>query len=260
MAGRHSLGTCVQTRKMTRLAWQWMMSRATKYKDLQKAIGYRFADQDLLELALTHASVRSANATREDNERLEFIGDRVLGLTIAEHVMKAYPDEKEGDLARRFNRLVRRETCARVGHDIDLGRDLVLSPSEDESGGRKKDTILANAVEALLGAVFLEAGYDKAKAVVMRLWHDYLGDAPKAAIDAKTALQEWAQASGLPLPEYVEILREGPDHAPVFTSEVRLSGRKAGRGEGSSKRSAEQDAARRFLRREGVWGKTADGG
>ncbi len=207
----------------------------------------------MLERALTHASVRSAKGPRQDNERLEFVGDRVLGLAIAEQLSEAFPQATEGDLARRYNRLVRGQTCAAVARHIDLGQYLILSDSEAESGGRDKDTILADAMEAVLGAIFLEAGFDKACAVVRTLWSHFSTGQPHVGADPKSALQEWAQGQGLDLPHYVEVARKGPDHAPRFTAEVRINGRAPARGEGASKRAAEQSAATAMLAREGVW-------
>jgi ribonuclease-3 len=224
-----------------------------KPTELEALVGYRFKDHALLKRALTHASVRQASAKRRDNERLEFLGDRVLGLAIAELLSEAYPTASEGEMARLFNRLVRGGTCAEVARELDLGASLVLSESEAGSGGRGKETILADACEALLGAVFLEAGYDKAREIVRKHWSSRLEASLIDADDAKSALQEWAQGQGLDLPDYVEIAREGPDHAPHFTSEVRIKGKKAARGEGASKRSAEQAAATALLAREGLW-------
>ena len=155
-------------------------------------------------------------------------------------------------MARRYNLLVRGETCAKVARSVALGAHLILSEGEAESGGRDKETILADACEALLGAVFLEAGYDKAREVVRAHWGAKLEGAPAEAADAKSALQEWAQGQGLDLPQYVEVAREGPDHAPRFTAEVRIKGTKPARGEGASKRAAEQAAATTLLAREGV--------
>jgi ribonuclease-3 len=236
------------------------MTRARKYKALETALGYRFKSEPLLERALTHASVRGGGkGRRTDNERLEFLGDRVLGLAIAEVLGEAHPAASEGDLARGYNRLVRGQTCACVARDIGLGAYLILSESEAERGGRNKETILADAVEALLGAIFLEAGFDKARSVVRHLWQAHLAVVPQNAADAKSALQEWAQGQGLALPEYVEIARTGPDHAPLFTSEVRIAGMRPARGEGASKRAAEQAAASALLAREGVLGALADG-
>jgi ribonuclease-3 len=240
------------------------MFRSRKFKDLEKRLGYRFKSQALLERALTHASVKGSSVkgskkAREDNERLEFIGDRVLGLAIVEILNEVFPDASEGELARRYNRLVKGETCAKVGRDLGLGAFLVLSDSEAESGGRTKPTILADAVEAVLGAIFVEGGFDKARNVVRRLWQGEEEPHPKASVDAKSALQEWAQGQGLSLPHYVEVERTGPDHAPFFTAEVRIKGRQPARGEGASKRAAEQAAATALLEREGVFGKPIHG-
>ena len=228
------------------------MFKARKFKTLERQLGYNFKNQALLERALTHASLRGAKKVREDNERLEFIGDRVLGLAVAEMLIEAFPQATEGELARRYNRLVRGEMCAKVGRDLDLGSYLILSDSEAESGGRHKATILADAIEAVLGAIFLDAGFDKARGVICRLWQSPDEPHPKVEVDAKSALQEWAQGQGLALPVYVEVAREGPDHAPLFTSEVRIKGKSPARGEGASKRAAEQAAATALLAREGV--------
>lgn len=231
------------------------MAAVRKLKDLEARVGHVFKDRALLKKALTHASVRQASAKRRDNERLEFLGDRVLGLAIAELLSEIYPAANEGQLARLYNRLVRGGTCADVARALDLGASLVLSESEAGSGGRDKETILADACEALLGAVFLEAGYDKARAVVRRHWGGKLEGSPAAeTADAKSALQEWAQGQGLDLPHYQEVARQGPDHAPRFTSEVRIKGNKPARGDGANKRAAEQAAATALLVREGVWG------
>ena len=228
------------------------MFKARKYKDLEKKLGYRFKNEALLERALTHASLRGAKKVREDNERLEFVGDRVLGLAIVEMLEAAYPAATEGELARHLNRLVRGETCANVGRALGLGDYLMLSESEAGSGGRLKGTILADAVEAVLGAIFLEAGFNKARDVVRRLWENEEVSFGHAAADPKSALQEWAQGQGLQLPNYVEVERTGPDHAPRFTAEVRIKGKAPARGEGASKRAAEQAAATALLEREGV--------
>jgi len=233
--------------------------RPRKYKELEKALGHRFRNQQLLEVALTHASMRGGKAQRSDNERLEFIGDRVLGLVIAEALSERFPEATEGELARRYNRLVRGEACARIARSIGVGEYLILSDSEAGSGGRSKGTILADAMEAILGAIFLDAGFQTARTVVRSLWGDEDDRRPEGARpDAKSALQEWAQGRGLALPEYVEVSRKGPDHAPRFTSEVRISGCAPAQGEGPSKRAAEQAAARTLLEREGVAGAVVD--
>jgi ribonuclease III len=223
-----------------------------KLKDLEARLGHAFKDRALFKKALTHASVRQASAKRRDNERLEFLGDRVLGLAVAELLSENYPAASEGELARLFNRLVRGGTCAQVARALNLGASLHLSESEAGTGGRDKETILADACEALLGAIFLEAGYEKARDVVRAHWGPKLEGAPAEAADAKSALQEWAQGQGLDLPQYVEVAREGPHHAPRFTAEVRIKGTKPARGEGASKRAAEQAAATALLAREGV--------
>ena len=229
------------------------MSRQNKYAELETAIGCKFRDQDLLVRALTHGSVRQSANKRIDNERLEFLGDRVLGLVVAEHLHKSLPDVREGDLARRFNALVCGDTCAEVGKEIDLGRFLILSSSEADNGGREKETILADAVEAILGAVFLDRDFDAAKRVVHAVWGERLDEITTTKVDPKSALQEWAQSQSLRLPRYTEISRTGPDHNPCFVADVLVEGMEPQRGEGSSKRSAQQEAARTLLVREGVW-------
>ncbi len=234
------------------------MLRPRKFKELETKLGYKFKDPGLLERALTHASVRGGKVARSDNERLEFIGDRVLGLAIAEALNSQYPDASEGELARRYNRLVRGEACAKVARNIGLGDHLILSESEADSGGRNKTTILADAAEALLGAVFIDGGFEKARAVVNNLWQDQSEPAPEVAVDAKSALQEWAQGQGLALPRYTVVARKGPDHAPRFTAEVLITGRAPAQGEGASKRIAEQAAANALLMREGVGARVAD--
>ena len=221
-----------------------MILRPRKYKVLEKALGYKFKSEALLERALTHSSVRGGNAKRADNERFEFIGDRVLGLAIVEILHVAHPTESEGDMARRYNVLVRGETCAQVSRNIGLGEHLILSTNESDNGGRAKEGILADVIEAVLGAVFLDGGYKKAADVIRRIWVADQGTQPASvAADPKSALQEWAQGRGLPLPRYTSLGRTGPDHAPSFTAEVRISGFAAVQGTGASKRSAEQSAA-----------------
>ena len=230
---------------------------------LEKALGHRFSNAGLLEIALTHSSMRAGGdrvvGEGGDNERLEFLGDRVLGLAIADMLTTAFPHAAEGELARRYNRLVRREACAEVATQLDLGRYLVLSEGEADSGGRAKITILADACEALLGAIFLDRGFDQARKVVLRLWQPRLDNEERDRPDPKSALQEWAQGLGFAIPTYTVTDRKGPDHAPHFTAEVRISGRKPASGEGTSKRLAEQAAAMSFLVREKVWQESSDG-
>ena len=229
------------------------MFKARKYKALEKRLGYRFKNEALLTRALTHASLRGSRKVREDNERLEFVGDRVLGLAIVELLEETYPTATEGELARHLNRLVRGETCAKVGRALGLGDFLMLSESEAGSGGRLKTTILADAVEAVLGAIFLEAGYNKARDVVRKLWENEEVSFGYAAADPKSALQEWAQGQGLALPSYVEVERTGPDHAPEFTIGVDLTGFDRIEAIGPSKKIAEHRAAELFLVDQKVW-------
>ncbi len=210
-------------------------------------LGHGFARPELLLRALTHSSIGSA--TRPDNQRLEFLGDRVLGLSMAEALFKADRTASEGQLAPRFNALVRKETCAAVAREIDLGAVLKLGRSEMMSGGRRKEALLGDAMEAVIAAVYLDAGFETARALVLRLWGSRIDHVEEDARDPKTALQEWAQARGLPPPAYDTIDRSGPDHAPVFTIEVRLASGETERAEAGAKRQAEQGAARALLRR-----------
>jgi len=216
-------------------------------------LGFAFKESELVELALTHASARPSLKPNEDNERLEFLGDRVLGLAIAELLTQTFPEASEGELARRYNQLVRAETCAEIAKEWELGQLILMSGGEAESGGRSKKTILANACEAVLGAIFCEAGYQAARDVVFRFWASELASLDLALPDAKSILQEWAQGRRLSLPRYVEIAREGPDHKPRFTAEVQIDGVAPERGHGANKRAAEQAAALAMLLREGVW-------
>ena len=227
--------------------------RDTVLTQLFERLGYAFKNRSLIELALTHASARPSLKPNEDNERLEFLGDRVLGLAIAELLTASFPDASEGELARRFNQLVRAETCAEVAQDWELGKLILMSGGEADSGGRGKKTILANACEAALGAIFIDGGYAAARDIVHRFWAAELSGYGLATPDAKSVLQEWAQGRRLPLPRYIEIAREGPDHAPHFTAEVQIDGVAPERGHGANKRAAEQAAALAMLLREGVW-------
>lgn len=231
-----------------------MAGRAANPEKLEELLGYRFADRSLLTASLTHASIqRNQRRGGDDNERLEFLGDRVLGLAISALLINAYPGAREGDLARRLNRLVRRKMCAEVATELGLGKFLILSAGEERSGGRRKSTILGNAMEALLGAIFLDGGYDQAAKIIVTLWKPKLLDAGEVQLDAKTALQEWAQGRGLPLPVYKTVDRKGPDHQPLFVTEVEVDKIGTGRGEGTSKRAAEQKAAQNLLEIEEVW-------
>ena len=210
-------------------------------------IGHSFADPALLARALTHASAvgegRGPHAPKADNQRLEFLGDRVLALAMAEALLARDPGAPEGRIAPRFNALVRRETLADVARGIGLGAVMRLGRAEARSGGRRKEALLADAMEAVIAAVYRDAGFEAARGVVARLWAERIGRVEEDARDAKTALQEWAQARGDAPPDYALIERDGPDHAPRFTIEVRLAGGAAARARAGSKREAEQAAA-----------------
>ena len=210
-------------------------------------LAHDFNRPELLAEALTHASLSAAGG--RDNQRLEFLGDRVLGLAIAEALLEADPEAREGDLAPRLNALVRREALAAVAGDLGLGEALAMGRSERASGGRRKQALLADAMEAVIAAVYLDAGFDAARAVVRRHWAGRLTQARETRADAKTALQEWAQARGLPPPDYLDERREGPDHAPVFTVAAVLSTGPRAEATAPSKRAAQQAAAHALLAR-----------
>ncbi|MDP2063564.1 MAG: ribonuclease III [Phaeovulum sp.] len=223
------------------------MKLSAEIAAFQSRIGHRFSDPALLARALTHASV--ASPARLDNQRLEFLGDRVLGLVLAETLLQADPAATEGQLAPRFNALVRKETCADVARQIGLGDVLRLGRSEMMSGGRRKEAVLGDAMEAVIAAVYLDAGHAAARDLVRRLWGPRVDEVAEDARDAKTSLQEWAQARGLPPPDYLEVSRDGPDHAPQFTIEVRLVSGEVERAVAGAKRQAEQAAAKSLLAR-----------
>jgi ribonuclease-3 len=215
--------------------------------DLATALNHRFARPDLLAQALTHPSAGSP--ARPDNQRLEFLGDRVLGITIAEALLLAYPDESEGTLAPRFNALVRRETLAEVALEIGLGEHLRLGRSESTGGGRRKQAILADAMEAVIAALYLDGGLEAARRFILALWQTRIEAPDMAPMDDKTRLQEWAQGRGQAPPGYVVIGCEGPDHAPRFTIEARLDSGETATGVATSKKRAEQIAAGALLAR-----------
>ena len=221
------------------------MKLASELKDLCTRLGHQFARPELLIEATTHSSLSSP--TRADNQRLEFLGDRVLALVIAQALLEKDKSASEGMLAPRFNALVRKETCADVAVQIDLGAALKLGRSEMLSGGRKKTAILGDAMEAIIAAVYLDAGFDTAEKLIMRLWDERINSAEEDARDPKTTLQEWAQGHKMLPPKYVEIGRAGPDHAPIFEIEAQLSNGLSATANASSKRQAQQMAAAKLL-------------
>ncbi|KZD03227.1 ribonuclease III [Oceanibaculum pacificum] len=212
---------------------------------LAERLGHSFKRRALLVEALTHLSATERRSRAY--ERLEFLGDRVLGLIVAEALLERFPAEREGDIAKRHVGLVRREALAEVARRIALGDYLILSRGEVEAGGRDNEALQADAMEAVIAALYLDGGLAAAQRFVMREWHDLMEAPAKPPQDAKTALQEWAQGRGLKLPAYAELSREGPPHQPVFTVEVRLEGGKTASGAGTSKRAAEQAAASALL-------------
>ena len=221
------------------------MKLGSELRAFEARIGYSFSTPELLVEAVTHASMSSS--TRNDNQRLEFLGDRVLGLVMAQALIEADPNASEGALAPRFNALVRKETCADVAREIDLGAVVRLGRSETVSGGRRKLALLGEAIEAVIAAVYLDAGFQAARDMVLRLWADRITQVDDDARDAKTSLQEWAQARSLSPPEYIEIDRNGPDHAPIFTIMAQLSTGVKGSATAGSKREAQQGAARALM-------------
>ncbi|MFC3182796.1 ribonuclease III [Cypionkella sinensis] len=223
------------------------MRLAADLKAFEARIGHQFRTPELLLRAVTHASISSA--TRPDNQRLEFLGDRVLGLVMAEALLGADTAASEGQLAPRFNALVRKEACAEVAREVGLGDVLKLGRSEMLSGGRRKEALLGDAMEAVIAAVYQDGGFDAARALILRLWGARIGAVEQDARDPKTALQEWAQARAMPPPVYSEQGRSGPDHQPIFTVEVKLANGEAECARAGSKRVAEQAAARALLAR-----------
>lgn len=221
------------------------MKISRELQAFQGRIGYTFERPDLLVRAMTHSSI--ASETRPDNQRLEFLGDRVLGLVMAEVLMSDDRAADEGQLAPRFNAMVRKETCADVARDIDLGAVLKLGKSEQVTGGRRKIALLGDGMEALIAAVFVDGGLNASRDLILRLWGERIDNVEDDARDPKTTLQEWAQARKMPPPKYEVLDRSGPDHAPIFRIAARLEDGRSGEGTAPSKRNAEQAAARTLL-------------
>lgn len=207
-------------------------------KTLESALGHTFDDQDLVHEALTHPSIES----KVNYQRLEFLGDRVLGVVIGNLLYKTYPKDREGQLSRRLAALVRKETLAQVARDLGVGRYIRMTDTALRTGGRDNPSILADVVEALIGALYLDAGLTVTGAFIEASWGKYL-NRETVAKDPKSALQEWAQGRGRPLPSYTGVGRGGPDHAPRFIVEVTVEGLGSARAEGSSKQEAETLAA-----------------
>jgi ribonuclease-3 len=215
---------------------------------IETILGHEFARPELLREAMTHRSALhgQGRGRKGSNERMEFVGDRVLGLLIAEWLAERFPREQEGDLGRRLAVLVSQPVLAEVAEAIGLGDALAVAPGEAKAGVRRRATVLADALEAALGALYLDGGLDRARNFVRRAWAVAMDRHQEPPKDAKTRLQEWVQARGLGLPDYIVVARAGPPHAPEFVVSVAVSGA-TGSGAAGSKRAAEQLAARDLL-------------
>ena len=226
---------------------------AERFSDLEERIGHRFDDGSLLERALTHSSLSGGKKGVADLERLEFLGDRVLGLLAAEELWHRFPTMQEGDLAPRLNALVRKETCAKAAIELGLDRLVRLSSQEESAGGRQKAAILGDVCEAFLGALYIDGGLEAARKAFNLYWLQNFDKHLERYRDAKTELQEWSQDRRKVTPKYKTIDADGPPHDPDFTVEVTVDGFKSAMGRGRSKRAAQTKAAEAFLIREGVW-------
>ena len=221
------------------------MKNTYHQKEISKLLDYQFKNNRLLEEALTHASARKSS--KVNNERLEFLGDRVLGLVIAEELLRKNPNSTEGEVATYYNSLVKKETCAFIAKEIGLENLLTLGKSVKRTNDRQKDKILGNAIEALIGAIFLDAGFDTSKQLVLKVWRKRIDIVRDIEAHAKTALQELLQSKGQEPPTYKQISRTGPDHDPDFCVEVVLGSGLKAIGNGSTKRTAETKAAEQIL-------------
>ena len=221
------------------------MKKSESIRFFEQRLGYEFSDVSLLIEALTHSSI--ASESRKDNQRLEFLGDRVLGLVMAEALLEIDQFASEGTLAPRFNALVRKEACAEVARHIDLGGVLKIGRSEMLSGGRRKDALLGDGMEAVIAAIYKDGGFEVAKRTITELWGDRIKNVKGDARDAKTMLQEWAQARGQNPPKYEIMSQSGPDHAPEFLVKVLLDSGETSDATAGSKRQAEQMAAKSLL-------------
>jgi ribonuclease-3 len=225
-----------------------MREGSTSSEIFQDRLGHRFLKPALLEEALTHRSALGRKAKEFSNERLEFVGDRVLGLLVAEWLIERFPREHEGNLGRRLAHLVSRDTLASIARDLDLAGVLRVSPQDARAGVLERANVLADGLEAVIGAIYLDAGIEAARRVVRTLFAPFMEAQITPPKDPKTALQEWAQGRGFALPVYRLVHQEGPSHAPVFEIEVMV-GEASGRGRAGSKQAAEQYAAADLLRR-----------
>jgi ribonuclease III len=220
-----------------------------RYDEIAVRLGHQFKDKSLLRHALTHSSTTKK---QDDYQRLEFLGDRVLALVIAEELFRESPSRREGDMANLHSNLVRGEMCSVVGKQLQISDFIIVGQSEHKKGVNLNASVVGDVVEAVIGAIYLDAGLEQARAFVLRNWSRHIAERKTVEKDAKTYLQEWALARGLPIPEYKVLKREGLEHTPVFTVEVAIKGKAVIQGEGRSKRLAEMDAAHHFLTREEI--------
>jgi ribonuclease-3 len=216
---------------------------AADLAEFEVVIGHRFNDPALLSTGLRHSSLGGRGADAKRFDRFEFLGDRVIGLVVAELLLSAFPDDAEGDIARRHARLVNRDSLARLARAVDLGRYLELSPGEAQSGGRENPAVLADAFEAVIATLYLDGGLEPARHFLAAQFAPLMLEVAVPPRDAKTALQEWAQGRGLSLPSYRTIKVSGPAHRPKIVVEVRIDGLEPESAEGPSRRAAEQAAA-----------------
>jgi ribonuclease-3 len=224
-----------------------MNTRSAAIAELERRIGYIFSDRDLLERALTHASVGEAGAKLRHNERLEFLGDRVLNLIVADELIGRMPEAAEGDLTRAYHQLVNYQACAVVARAIGLGEALRLGGGAAKLGMRENEKVLGDACEALIAALYIDGGMPAAHTFVASFWADQFADLKPATEDPKTALQHWALARGLPLPRYDQVSQSGSAHKPSFVIEVSVEGLAPERATAGNKQEAGRLAAERLL-------------
>jgi ribonuclease III len=227
---------------------------------IEARIGHKFSDSALLATAFTHVSaLKSARKRGDSYQRMEFLGDHVLGLIVSDMLYRAFPNADEGELSKRLADLVRRESCADVAKSLGLFDDIKLGAVGAGAGARLRKSVLGDICEAVIGAVYLDGGYSAASQFVERNWTERMRKPRRPLRDPKTVLQEWAQGKGLPTPVYREVERTGPHHDPQFRVAVDLQGFTPAEGIGGSKRAAEKDAASVMIAREGVGGGSSDG-
>ena len=213
----------------------------------QAALGYKFKAPELLDRAMTHRSAAQGHSAEWSNERLEFLGDRVLGLIVVEALLERFPHQREGELAPRLNALVSRDQCGIIGSALGLGAYLIIDKAERLNGGSSKPSLLANALEAVLGAIYLDGGLPPSRKFILRHWKSAMQGVIASPRDPKSALQEWAQGEGFATPRYSHSDPSGPDHAPIFTASVQVSDLIPVAGIGASKQEAERAAARAMM-------------